>query len=161
MSAKLERSDAAKQKRRATRPKREEPSSRQAFPIVGVGASAGGLEAFEQFFLHLPPDTGMAFIVIQHLDPTGDSLLPDLLRRYTHMEVVEARYGVEVQPNVVYVIPPNRDLSIEGGTLSVQEAHRQRGIRMPIDHFFRHLAEDQDGNACGIILSGTGTDGTL
>ncbi|MGZ4921596.1 MAG: chemotaxis protein CheB [Halobacteriota archaeon] len=161
MSAKLERSDAAKQKRRATQPKREEPSSRQAFSIVGVGASAGGLEEFEQFFLHLPPDTGMAFIVIQHLDPTGDSLLPDLLRRYTHMEVVEARYGVEVQPNVVYVIPPNRDLSIEGGTLSVQEAHRQRGIRMPIDHFFRHLAEDQDGNACGIILSGTGTDGTL
>lgn len=161
MRAKHAGSDVPKRKRKAARPKREEATSSKAFPIVGIGASAGGLEAFEQLFMHLPSDTGMAFIVIQHLDPTSGSLLHDLLRRYTHMEVVEAQDGMAVRPNVVYVIPPNRELSIEGGTLSVQEPMSPRGMRMPIDYFFRHLAEDQGGNSYGIILSGTGTDGTL
>jgi len=131
------------------------------FPVVGIGASAGGLEAFEDFFTHIPSDTGMAFIVIQHLDPTGGGLLPDLLTRFTRMRVVEVQGTTVIEPNTVYVIPPNRDLSTEHGTLSLHEPQSLRGIRMPIDFFFRHLAEDQGDNAYGIILSGTGTDGTL
>ncbi|MGZ4928278.1 MAG: Fe-S-containing protein [Halobacteriota archaeon] len=158
---KNEASGAPQHKRKGKRSKRDDASLQQNFPVVGIGASAGGLEAFEKFFAHLSADTGMAFIVVQHLDPKDGGLLPSLLTRYTQMHVIEAKDGMAIEPNMVYVIPANRDLSIEHGALSVQEPRTQRGIRMPIDFFFRRLAETQGDHAYGVILSGTGTDGNV
>ena len=129
--------------------------------IVGIGASAGGLEALEQFFAHLPPDTGMAFVLVPHLEPTHKGMMPELLGRHTEMPVVEVEDGMRVRPNCVYVIPPNADLSILHGKLQVLEPVAPRGQRLPIDFFFRHLAADQKEKAIGIILSGMGSDGTL
>jgi len=131
------------------------------FPIVGLGASAGGLEAFEQFFHLLPADSGMAFVLVQHLDPTHASILTTILQRSTAMPVLEARDQMAVEPNHVYVIPPNRDMAIFHGVLHLMMPDEPRGLRMPIDGFLRSLAEDQGARAIGIILSGTGTDGTL
>ncbi len=129
--------------------------------VVGMGGSAGGLEAFEQFFSHLPPDTGLAFVLVPHLEPTHKGMMPELLARHTQMKVVEAEDGMEVQASCVYVIPPNADLAILHGKLQVLEPAAPRGLRMPIDFFFRRLAEDQKEKAIGIILSGMGSDGTL
>jgi two-component system CheB/CheR fusion protein len=125
-----------------------------------MGGSAGGLEAFEQFFSHLPPNTGLTFVLVPHLEPTHKGMLPELLGRHTKMEVVEAEDGMEVLPNHVYVIPPNADLAILHGRLHVLEPAAARGLRMPIDFFFRQLAADQKENAVCIILSGMGSDGT-
>lgn len=132
-----------------------------SFTIVGVGASAGGLEAFEQFFRHVPPGCGMAFVLVSHLDPDHASLLTEILQRSTTMPVVQAEDQVRVAPNRVYVIPPNRDMAIFHGALQLSVPEMPRGQRMAIDAFLRSLAEDQGENAIGIILSGTGTDGTL
>jgi two-component system CheB/CheR fusion protein len=130
--------------------------------IVGIGASAGGLEALEQFFSHMPADSGMAFIVIQHQDPEQPSLLPEILQRYTEMPVTEiAKTGTDARQNTVYIKPPDFDLSIIRGRLTLLEPRKTAGLKMPIDIFFRQLAEDQDGKAVGIVLSGMGSDGTL
>ncbi len=137
----------------------EEPDI--GFPIIGLGASAGGLEAFEQFFRHLSPESGMAFILVPHLDPGHASLLTEILQRTTSMPVVEAQDEMKVMRNHVYVIPPNRDMGIFNGALQLSVPGMPRGQRMPIDSFFRSLAEDQGEKAIGGILSGTGTDGTL
>jgi two-component system CheB/CheR fusion protein len=126
-----------------------------------MGGSAGGLEAFEQFFSHLPPDSGLAFVLVPHLEPTHKGMMPELLRRHTPMTVVEVEDGMEVQPNQVYVIPPNAELAILHGKLHVLEPAAPRGLRMPIDFFLRQLAADQKEKAVGIILSGMGSDGTL
>lgn len=131
------------------------------FPIVGIGASAGGLEAFEEFFRHCAADIGMAFVLVPHLDPTHASLLTEILQRTTIMPVCEAVDQVAVQPNSVYIIPPNRDIAIFHGQLQLSLPTEPRGQRLPIDGFFRSLAEDQHENAIGIIFSGTGSDGTL
>jgi len=131
------------------------------FPIVGIGASAGGLEAFEQFFRNAPVNSGMAFVLVPHLDPSHASLLTEILQRTTTMPVVEALNQVEVQPDCVYIIPPNRDMDISNGKLQLSVPSAPRGQRMPIDAFLRSLAEDQSDYAIGIILSGTGSDGTL
>ena len=128
--------------------------------IVGIGSSAGGLEALEQFFVHLPSTTGMAFVLVQHLEPTHKGMMPELLARRTKMKVVQVEDGMQVQPNCVYVIPPNADLAILNGKLQVLEPAEPRGLRTPIDFFFRHLAADQKEKAIGIILSGMGSDGT-
>ena len=128
--------------------------------IVGMGGSAGGLEAFEQFFSHLSPDTGLAFVLVPHLEPTHKGMMPELLGRHTKMKVVEVEDGMQAQPNHVYVIPPNADLAILHGKLQVLDPVAPRGLRMPIDFFFRQLAMDQQGKAIGIILSGMGSDGT-
>ncbi|HYQ72240.1 MAG TPA: chemotaxis protein CheB, partial [Gammaproteobacteria bacterium] len=125
------------------------------FPIVGIGASAGGLEAFEQFFTHLPPDTGMAFVLVQHLDPTHKSILVDLVRRYTRMQVFEVEDGMQVKPDCAYIIRPNRDMAILNGNLHLIEPLAPRGQRLPIDYFFRSLAQDQQERAVAIVLSGT------
>ena len=131
-----------------------------AFPIVGIGASAGGLEALDSFFRLVPCDTGMAFVIVQHLDPTHDSLLTEILQRTTAMTVVEVSDQQQVKPNCVYVIPPNRDMAILQGKLILSVPDEPHGQRLPIDAFLRSLAEDQQENAIGIVLSGTGTDGT-
>ncbi|MBK7422506.1 MAG: PAS domain-containing protein [Propionivibrio sp.] len=134
-----------------------------AFPIVGIGASAGGLAAFEAFFSGLPDDSdpGMAFVLVQHLAPDHESILTDLIRRYTRMQVFEVEDGMVVQPNCTYIIPPNRDMAFLNGTLQLLEPLAARGHRLPIDFLFRSLAEDQHERAIGIVLSGTGSDGTL
>jgi two-component system CheB/CheR fusion protein len=141
------------------------PESQEAstagFSIVGIGASAGGLEAFEQFFRNIPFDSGMAFVLVSHLDPDHVSMLTEILQRSTTMPVIEALDQVKVEPNCVYAIPPNRDMAIFHGALHLSEPDMPRGQRMVIDAFLRSLAEDQGEKAIGIILSGTGTDGTL
>ena len=133
------------------------------FPIVGIGASAGGLAAFEAFFSGMPAaaDPGMAFVLVQHLAPDHKSILSDLIRRYTRMAVFEVEDGMVVQPNCAYIIPPGRDMAFLNGTLQLLEPAEPRGHRLPIDFFFRSLAQDQRERAIGIVLSGTGSDGTL
>lgn len=127
--------------------------------VVGIGASAGGLEAIEQFFTHMPVNSGMAFVVIQHQDPEQTSLLPEILQRYTDMPVVQiGEGGAKARPNTVYARPSNSDLGITHGSFVLLKPVTGAGA---IDIFFRHLAEDQDGKAVGIILSGMGNDGTL
>ncbi len=133
------------------------------FPIVGIGASAGGLAAFEAFFSGMPAnmDPNMAFVLVQHLAPDHKSILTDLIRRYTRMQVFEVEDGMTVRPNCAYIIPPNRDMAFLNGTLQLLEPSAPRGQRLPIDFFFRSLAKDQHERAIGIVLSGTGSDGTL
>ena len=133
----------------------------EQFPIVGLGASAGGLEAFEQFFAQLTPLSGMAFVLVSHLDPSHASILTEILQRSTRMPVVEAKDQMQVRPDHVYVIPPNRDMAIFHGVLQLSVPEKPRGLRMPIDAFLRSLADDQGERSIGIVLSGTGTDGTL
>jgi two-component system CheB/CheR fusion protein len=129
--------------------------------VVGMGASAGGLEAFTRFFRAMSADSGMAFVVIQHLDPTHESLTAELLGKHTKMPVRQVAGDTTVERDHVYVIPPNRDLGIGQGVLRLTPPPARRATRMPIDFFFRTLAEDRQERAVGIILSGSGTDGTL
>ena len=132
------------------------------FPIVGIGASAGGLAAFEAFFSGMPKnaDIGMAFVLVQHLAPDHKSILSDLIQRCTRMQVFEVEDGIVVQPNCVYTIPPNRDMAFLNGSLQLLEPSAPRGQRLPIDFFFRSLAHDLSQRAIAIVLSGTGSDGT-
>ncbi|OGP94083.1 MAG: hypothetical protein A2157_03610 [Deltaproteobacteria bacterium RBG_16_47_11] len=129
--------------------------------IENLGASAGGLEAFEQLLSRMPPDSGMAFVLVPHLDPSHASMMTELLRRVTTIEVTEAEDGVKFSPNHVYVIPPSKEVSIYQETLNLEAPKKVHGLRMPIDSFLRSLAEDQGEMAICIILSGTGSDGTL
>jgi two-component system CheB/CheR fusion protein len=132
-----------------------------SFPIIGIGASAGGLEALEQFLGHVPAGSGMAFVIVQHLDPTHKGIMPELLQRGTGMKVLQVRDRTKVQPDCVYVIPPNKDMSILHGVLHLLEPASPRGLRLPIDFFLRSLAQDQKEHSVGVILSGMGSDGTL
>ena len=135
----------------------------KSFPIVGIGASAGGLGAFEAFLSAMPAETesGMAFVFVQHLSPNHKSILTDLVKRYTRMQVYVVKDGMEVKRNCAYIIPPNRDMALLNGTLQLLEPTAKRGLRLPIDFFFRSLAQDQRERAICIVLSGTGSDGTL
>src|SRR5712692_7096451 len=137
-----------------------EPSERPTFPIVGIGASAGGLEAFSQLLKELPADTGMAFVLVQHLDPKHESQLPEVLSRTTAMPVLAITDRLRVEPDHVYVIPPNADMTIGGGVFALTPRAKVDHYR-PIDHFFNSLAQEQEGRALGVVLSGTGSDGTL
>ncbi|HTZ18560.1 MAG TPA: CheR family methyltransferase [Dissulfurispiraceae bacterium] len=134
--------------------------SRDRFYIVGMGGSAGALEAFEDFFRHMPANSGAAFVVVSHLDPTHKGVMPELIQRHTKMQVFEAEDGMKVGPNCVYVIPSNKDMGILHGTLQLLEPTASRGLRLPIDFFFKHLGQDRKDRAVGIIFSGMGTDGT-
>lgn len=131
------------------------------FAIVGLGASAGGLEALEQFLGHVPPASGLAFVIVQHLDPTHKGIMPELLQRATGMKVIQVRDRMKVRPDCVYVIPPNKDMSILHGVLHLLAPAAPRGLRLPIDFFLRSLAQDQQERSIGVILSGMGSDGTL
>lgn len=131
------------------------------FPIVGIGASAGGLEALELFFNNMPKDNGMAFVVIQHLDTTHVSMMAELLQRNTTMKVFQATDRLKVKPNCIYVIPPNKSLSMLHGALHLFAPVKLHGLRLPIDTFFRSLAKDRQEKSIGIILSGMGSDGSL
>ncbi len=138
-------------------------TDRTGFPVVGIGASAGGLAAFEAFFSGMPANSepGMAFILVQHLAPDHTSILSEIIQRYTRMQVFEVEDGMQVQINCTYIIPPNRDMALLNGNLQLIVPAIPRGHRLPIDFFFRSLAQDQHEQAIGIILSGTGSDGTL
>jgi len=131
------------------------------FPIVGLGGSAGSLEAFELFFRNMPADSGMAFVVVVHLLPNQPGQLPDIIQQVTHMPVLEAADGLKVRPNHVYVIPPAWEMSILHGTLLLFAPTQVRGKRLPIDFFFQSLAKDVRERAVCIILSGMGSDGTI
>ena len=135
------------------------PNSRvPAFPIVGVGASAGGLEAFTQLLRELPPNTGMAFVMVQHLAPKHESMLTEILSRATTMPVREVQNGLQVKPDHVYVIPPNTNMALLHGHLNLMP-RPESGSHFPIDYFLESLTDDQDGKAIGVILSGTASDG--
>lgn len=144
-----------------TRKSKSSQSDLSQFPIVGIGASAGGLEALELFFGNMPKDSGMAFVVIQHLDPNHAGIMPELLQRITPMKVFQASDSLKVKPNCVYVIPPNKSLSLLNGTLHLFDPVESRGLRLPVDIFFRSLAVDMKEKSVGIILSGMGSDGSL
>ena len=166
---------AARKSEAKSRPRRTSPHTRQQpvieeevrpdsgvpLPVVAIGASAGGLEAFTQLLRALPADTGLAFVLIQHLDPTHPSMLVDILARSTAMPIDEATNHMEVEANRVYVIPPGVTMSMAGGMLELSPRTEPRGQHRPIDHFLRTLAEEQGHRSIGVILSGTATDGTL
>jgi two-component system CheB/CheR fusion protein len=132
-----------------------------AFPVVAVGASAGGLEAYMDLFRALPAQTGMAFVAVQHLDPNHPSALAELLGKTTRLTVKEVSNGVMVQPDHVYVIPPNAFMTISGGVFSLTPRTKELGQHLAVNHFMRSLAESRGNRAIGVILSGTGADGTL
>ena len=127
--------------------------------VVGIGCSAGGLEALDAFFAHMPVDSGMAYVVVQHLDPTQPSRLPELLQRVTALHVVEATDDLAVSAGTVCIIPPNKDIALRGGRLHLSEPTAPRGQRMAVDFFFESLALDQAEQAIGVLLSGMGADG--
>jgi two-component system CheB/CheR fusion protein len=147
------------------RPSPAEPDDEgESFAIVGLGASAGGLAALEEFFRALPTDgsdLSMCFVVVQHLDPDHESMLLEILRDYTRLTVSWAEDGTAVEPGHVYVMPRNSEMAILAGRLRLAEPQAQRGLRLPIDHFFRSLATDAGERAVGVVLSGTGSDGTI
>ena len=132
-----------------------------SFPIIGIGASAGGLEAIEQFMARIPAGSGIAFVIVQHLDPTRKCLMAELLQRDTAMKVIQVKDGTRIRPNCVYIIPPNKDMSVLHGVLHLFDPTASRGSRLPIDFFFHSLALDQQQKSIGVILSGMGSDGTL
>jgi two-component system CheB/CheR fusion protein len=150
-------------KLKSTEPSKEEKSGivKSHFPIVCIGASAGGLEAIEQYLENVPTDSGMAYIVIQHLDPTQKGMLPELLQRITKMEVLQVKDLMPVEQNKVYVIPPNTTMSLLKGVLHLFDPIEIRGLRLPIDYFLQTLADDQHERAVGVILSGMGADGSI
>ncbi len=153
-------------KRSTSRPARSAVAARvkpdsKDFPIIGLGASAGGLEALSQFLKRFPAHSGTAIVVVQHLDPEHPSLLVELLQRATVLPVCEIHDGMEVVPDHVYIIPPDRDLMLRQGLLHTAVPQQPRGQRLPIDRFFASLAEDRQHHAIGVVLSGTGADGTL
>jgi len=139
----------------------EQPRSVDDLLIVAIGASAGGIEAFTDLMSSLPADTGMAFVLIQHLDPHHHSLLTELISKKTSMQAKEVTDGMTIERNHVYVIPPNATMSISNHTLHLGPREESRVAQVPIDHFMRSLAEDHGNRAIGVILSGTGSDGTL
>ena len=136
-------------------------SKRAGFPIVGIGASAGGLETLEAFFSKMPSEANMAFVIIQHLSPNFKSIMASLLAKHTQMTVNEIEDGTALAPNCVYLNPPNKNVAVFNRTLHLMEPVKSGAINMPIDFFFRSLSEDQKEKAIGIIVSGTASDGTL
>src|SRR2546429_344983 len=136
------------------------PDRKSDLLIAAVGASAGGIEAFTELISNLATDTGMAFVLVQHLDPEHHSMLTELLSKKTAMHVKEVTNGMTVEPNHVYVIPPNATMSISNHTLQLAPRGEGRGLHMSIDHFMRALAEGQGNHAIGALLSGSRTDET-
>ena len=137
------------------------PAGDRPFPIVAIGASAGGLEALEKFLRQVPEGSGLAIVVVQHLDPTHKGVMPELLQRFTAMKVVQVSDRMKVKPGGVYVIPPNKDMSILHGALHLFPPTAARGLRLPIDFFFRTLADDRLESGIAVLLSGMGSDGTV
>ena len=153
----------AKQTKVAANAKRTMAKPREIndFPIVGLGASAGGLEALQAFFLNMPHDSGIGFVIIQHLSPKHKSIMGSLLAKDTKMKVLEMKDGMKVNPNHVYLNPPSKNVTLINGALQLMDPVKTGGINLPIDSFFRSMAEEMGEKAICVILSGTATDGTL
>ena len=147
-------------KARAARARKQTSSSKDQVAVVGVGASAGGLEALELLLTAVPANSGLAFVIVQHLDPTRPSALPELLQRVTAMPVAEVRGATVVRPDRVYVIPPGKTLCLKQGKLTLQTPTVPRGLRLPIDAFFESLADECGARGVAVLLSGMGQDGT-
>ena len=143
------------------RPARGTPRDSEFFPIVAIGASAGGLDACRSFLDALPADCGMAFILVQHLDPTHESMMVDLLAGHTSMTVLQATDGMPIKRDHLYIIPPGTYLSVEHGALHLSEPHARHGARLPFDFLLNSLATDCGSRAIAMILSGTGADGSV
>ncbi|MFN6472848.1 MAG: chemotaxis protein CheB [Nostoc sp. SerVER01] len=156
-SSKKSQSDSTTAKASSSEETQEKP--KELFPIVAMGASAGGLDAFTQLLRHLPTDTGMAFVLIQHLSPNQKSLLSEILSRTTQMPVCEVQDGMVVEPNHVYVIPPNAKMTISQGVLKLSPREKNRGHFMTVDAFFLSLAEERGSKAIAVVLSGGDADG--
>ncbi len=163
MSIKIKSKPERRAKKTLLAPRKTAPAppGSVAFPIVGIGTSAGGLEALEHFLGHVPKNSGMAYVIVQHLDPTRKGIMPELLQRTTGMKVFQVKDRTMTQPDCVYVIPPNKDMSILHGVLHLLEPASPRGLRLPIDFFLRSLAQDRQEQSIAVILSGMGSDGTL
>jgi len=136
-------------------------TSARPIPVIGIGASAGGLEALEKFFRSMPTDLGAAFVIVQHLDPDHESILSELISKYTKMVVAQITDETQIEADHVYIIPPAKVLELKNNLLHLKAQQEPRSIRLPIDDFFRSLAKDKKDHAIAIVLSGTGTDGTL
>ncbi len=153
----------SKRRSKSAKPASDSDKAKPApsFPVVGIGASAGGLEAATELLEHLPAETGLAFALVQHLDPKHPSQLSDILQRATKMRVTEARDGMQVAANCVYIIPPNTQMRIADAVLHLTPRPEPReGVNLPIDEFFRSLAMECDGTSIGVVLSGNASDGT-
>ncbi len=144
-----------------TKTKRARRTNGKSFPIVGIGASAGGLEALEGFISSMPSQSNLAIVVIQHLAPKYKSIMGTLLKKYTKMKIFEVKDGLKIEPNTIYLNPPDRDVAVMNRTFQLIEPLETHAARLPIDSFFRSLSEDLGEKAICIVLSGTGTDGTL
>ena len=155
------KSEGKEERRNAANAQGTPPVQEGGTTIVAIGASAGGIEAFTELMNYLPVDTGMSFVLVQHLDPKHHSILTELLARKTAMSVTEVSEGMHIEPNHVYVIPPNASMSISDHTLHLGPREESRGLHMSVDHFMRSLAEQEGNRAIGVILSGSGSDGTL
>jgi two-component system, chemotaxis family, CheB/CheR fusion protein len=142
-------------------PQEIKESEKLPFPVIGIGSSAGGLEALELFLKNVPYPCGMAFVIVQHLDPTHNGIMVELLQRVTAMPVCQVSDRLKIEPDHVYLIPPNKDMSILHGMLHLLDMVKPRGLRLPIDFFFRSMADDLQHHSVGVILSGMGSDGTL
>jgi len=140
--------------------KQLDASAKAGFFIVGIGASAGGLEALERFFASMPPNTGLSFVVVQHLSPDFESLMDELLARRTKIPIHRVEDGMRVAPDAIYLIPPKKDMIISEGTLLLTDKDPSKGLALPIDQFFRSLSQDVGARSIGIIMSGTGSDGS-
>ena len=139
----------------------EGTNDRNVFPVVGIGASAGGLDAFTQLLRHLSVDTGMAFVLIQHLSPDRESLLSEILTGETQMPVTEVRDNMALEPNCIYIIPPNTKMILSEGVLHLSPREKIQGKYMPVDVFFSSLAAERKSQAIAIVLSGTDGDGAV
>ena len=144
--------------RKSTNETSEEVSKNSPL-IVGIGASAGGLEALQQFFQHMPGNSGLSFVVIQHLSPDYKSLMADILGKHTEMQVMQAENEMEILPDNVYLIPPKKNMTIRNGRLILTD-FVQGTLNHPIDVFFTSLAKEQNDRSIAVVLSGTGSDGT-
>lgn len=140
---------------------KKKPKQDFSFPIIGIGASAGGLETLNAFFSIMPPDSNMAFVIIQHLSPKHKSIMASLVDKHTKMTVSEIEDGMKIEPNHIYLNPPGKNVAIFNRSLHLMEPIKSSAINMPIDFFFRSLAQDQRDKVIGIILSGTASDGTM
>lgn len=139
----------------------KKPKEVKSFPIVGIGASAGGLETLNAFFSIIPPDCNMAFVVIQHLSPKHKSIMASIVDKHTRMNVEQIEDGTKIEPNQVYLNPPGKNVAIFNHHLHLMEPVKSSAINMPVDFFFKSLSQDRGEKAIGIILSGTASDGTL
>ena len=151
------------QSKKTKHPESAEPVKQEVigFPVVGIGASAGGLEALEVFLKNVPLRSGIAFVIVQHLDPTHKGMMVELLQRVTPIPVIQVSDRMRLEQDHVYVIPPNKDMSLLHGMLHLLDPVEPRGLRLPIDFFFRSLADDLEQQSIGVILSGMGSDGRL